>query len=445
MIRYDAAVVGGGFSGCAIAAQLARRTGSDFALALFEPRELGRGAAYATPHREHLLNTRAAAMSVFPDEPAHFVRWLGDRGAPDDFVSRRLYGDYLSEIATRTFERPQFSVVPDRVASVSRRNGAFVLQTASGARFCAGIVVLATGNPLPEDGFLPRALLDHPGYVGDPWRFDYCRVGGHVMLIGSGLTALDAMVALESSGHRGAVHVVSRHARFPEVHAPGPLTYDVVPAIDPADAVTAFRSFRGHLGEAAQRGFDWRCVVDALRPETEALWRRLPAAERGRFERHLRGRWERHRHRAPTAVDAARARYVSAGRLFTYAGRLQNVEGSSVTVALKSGGTASLRPDWIVNCTGAGRARRALRDPMLAALSAEGTIVREPLGLGIRVDAKLSVIDASGAAVPGLYAIGPLVRGTRFEATAVPELRVMAEAIATAIASSAESELTLTG
>jgi uncharacterized NAD(P)/FAD-binding protein YdhS len=79
--------------------------------------------------------------------------------------------------------------------------------------------VLATGNPLPADAFLPREVRMHPGYVGDPWRFDYRVVGGHVLVIGSGLSSLDVLVALNASGHRGAVHIVSRHARFPEVHA----------------------------------------------------------------------------------------------------------------------------------------------------------------------------------------------------------------------------------
>ena len=36
------------------------------------------------------------------------------------------------------------------------------------------------------------------GYVADPWRFDYRIVGGEVLVIGSGLTALDVLVALKA-------------------------------------------------------------------------------------------------------------------------------------------------------------------------------------------------------------------------------------------------------
>ena len=156
MIELDVAIVGGGFSGCAVAANLARLGAPDFSLGLFEPDELGRGAAYGTRHRERLLNTRAHLMSLYSDDPYHFVRWLGLRGGPMDFVSRRLYGQYIGENARHAFERPRFARVRDRVATLQQRDpNGFVIETCSGSRFRARAVVLATGNPLPNEEFLP--------------------------------------------------------------------------------------------------------------------------------------------------------------------------------------------------------------------------------------------------------------------------------------------------
>ncbi len=433
MMRYDVAIVGGGFSGCAVAAQLARTSAADLSLALFEPGDLGRGAAYGTPHAELLLNTRAQAMSAFGDDPQHFVRWLGGRAKPADFASRRLYGEYLNDTARQTFARPNFAAVRNRIAAIERTGDGFVLETATGTRLRANAVVLATGNPLPEDDFLPRGVREHPGYVADPWRCDYRRIGGHVLLIGSGLTALDALVALEACGHRGSVHVVSRHGRFPQAHAENVRAYDAAPAIDARSALAALRSVRRHVRDAIERGFDWRAVVDAIRPETETLWRRLPPAERARFERHLRGTWERHRHRAPGSIDAVRTRYRASRRFACSLGEIAAADNGNVEVRLRDGGREVLRPDWIVNCTGAGRARRAMRDPLFAGLLAGGLVAPEPLGYGLHV------------LVPGLWAIGPLLRGVRFEATAVPELRAMAQTIAAEVGAAARPELTLTG
>ena len=271
MIEIDVAIVGGGFSGCAVAANLSRRTGSDWAVTLFEPSELGRGAAYGTRHREHLLNTRAKQMSLYTHDPDDFVRWLGPRGGPNDFVSRRTYGAYVADIARRAFERPRFTYVHDRVCAVRRSpDGGFVVESESGLRMRARSVVLAVGNLPPNDDWLPRSVRLHPGYVADPWRFDYSVVGGRVLIVGAGLTALDVLVALQACGHRGGVDIVSRNGRFPTVHAEV-APYDVIPALDTQSARLLMRSFRRHVADAAQRGFDWRAVLDAVRPEGEAI------------------------------------------------------------------------------------------------------------------------------------------------------------------------------
>jgi uncharacterized NAD(P)/FAD-binding protein YdhS len=425
MINLDVAIIGGGFTGCAVAAQLARNAPDGFSVRVFEPGELGRGAAYGTRHREHLLNTRAAAMSLLPDDPDHFVRWLGPRADPAAFVSRRLYGDYIAEIALRALERKHFRLVSGAVSSVRRTESGFIVESALGTRIEARAVVLATGNALPADHFLPAGVTQHPGYIGDPWRHDYRSVGGHVLLIGSGLTALDVLVALGASGHRGSVYVVSRHGRYPAVHA-DVAPYDVIPALDAHDARALLRGLRRHVADARQRGFDWRSVIDAVRPESESLWRRLPPVERSRFERHLRTHWERRRHRAPQQVDAVRHAYARSGKAITYAGRLAALHDGAVRIALNDGATTTLRPDWIVNCSGVGGVRVMARDPLIAGMLADGIVSAEPRGLGLRTTWELGALGASGVPVPGLWIVGPPVRGSRFEATAVPELRGMA-------------------
>src|SRR5262249_30004565 len=92
------AVVGGGFSGVAVAAQLLRR-GRPVRVTLvnrFGP--LGRGVAYRTRLEAHVLNVPAGGMSGLPDDPEHFLRWARDRdpaATAETYVSRRQYGEYL--------------------------------------------------------------------------------------------------------------------------------------------------------------------------------------------------------------------------------------------------------------------------------------------------------------------------------------------------------------
>ncbi|MGB8520633.1 MAG: FAD/NAD(P)-binding protein [Candidatus Tumulicola sp.] len=432
MIRCDVAIVGGGFSGAMVAAHLARNGGSNVGVRLFEAGEdeIGRGAAYGTPHPQHLLNTRASAMSAYPGAPDHFVRWLGSNASPDAFLSRRCFGDYVAEIARNAFALPTFTTVRDLVVSVVRDGDLYVVTTACGARFSARAVVLATGNALPNDDFLPAELTGYGRYVGDPWRFDYSRVRGDVLVIGSGLTAIDALVAMDSGGHRGMIHIVSRHARFPETHAERLERYEVVPVLDAGDARSLVRSFRRQIAEAGRRGYDWRAVVDAIRPEAETIWRRLSAVEQCRFDRHLRAAWERHRHRVPLEVDATRRRYLRSGRLVVHAGRVAEFRSSTVFVEARDGSVLRLRPEWILNCTGTGRRRRIFGDPLIAGLVRDGLALPDPLGLGIRVDPDDAVVTAGRSEPKTMWVVGPLARGSRFESTAVPELRTAAESVA---------------
>jgi uncharacterized NAD(P)/FAD-binding protein YdhS len=141
--------------------------------------------------------------------------------------------------------------------------------------------------------------------------------------------------------------------------------------------------------------------------------------------------WERHRHRAPQQVDAVRERYRKSGRLFVHAGRVTDFRAGTVQIDPAQGQPVTLHCDWIVNCTGPGRGRRLLEEPLFADLHRAGLLTPEALGLGLRVDVDNAAIGAGGEAVRGLWAVGPLARGSRFEATAVPELRIMAEATAT--------------
>jgi uncharacterized NAD(P)/FAD-binding protein YdhS len=97
------AIIGGGFCGTVLAANLLRRPPAQPSrIVLIERREhLGRGVAYqATAHRP-LLNVPAGRMSADPGSAA--VRAL--RAASRDpalgaqqFLPRELYGDYLQEL-----------------------------------------------------------------------------------------------------------------------------------------------------------------------------------------------------------------------------------------------------------------------------------------------------------------------------------------------------------
>jgi uncharacterized NAD(P)/FAD-binding protein YdhS len=86
-----------------------------------------------------------------------------------------------------------------------------------------------------------------------------------------------------------------------------------------------------------------------------------------------------------------------------------------------------------VNCCGIGRVAAMMRDPLLRTMLARDLTSPDEGGLGFRATWDLAAIDSSGRRVPGLWIVGPPVRGSRFEATSVPELRGMAASAASQI------------
>ena len=181
---------------------------------------MGRGIAYGTPRPEHLLNVVVRNMSAFPDLPSHFVDWLRNRSdfaeiprddLPDQFVPRRVYGDYLQDLLFWQAQplagpgRVEIRSIDDEVLDVAPTGRGAQLVLKGGDAVQADRVVLATGNLAPHDLLPPGPIHDHPAYCANPWRAWYENVPEpheDVLLVGTGLTMIDAFLTLRAAGWR---------------------------------------------------------------------------------------------------------------------------------------------------------------------------------------------------------------------------------------------------
>jgi len=423
-------IVGGGFSGVLLAINLIRHDGPS-AVLIERGSQAGRGLAYSTHHPDHLLNVRAANMSAFPDQPDHFVEWLSARSWPNanPFVPRKTYGDYLAELLGETMRAHGERLTVKMGEAVEIDNGeAIGVRLHDGEIVKGDKLVLALGNLPPSfpDNLDPEEIGKY--YLNDPWSPDLGNNFGkddHVLVIGTGLTMVDVVLALESKGHTGRITAISRRGLIPRVHDNGGTAR-------PALADRPSGELSGLLRNVRRRSLaiGWRAAIDELRPYTQAMWLSASIEQKRRFLRHLRPWWDVHRHRISPQIGKRIQELIGSGRLSIEAGRNLRFEAvdDGVTVTWHSrgeGATRHLRANRIVNCTGLQCDLARTRDHLLRDLIARGIAHQDSLGLGLSVDIHGRLVGKGGES-KRIFAIGPMSRGTFWEITAVPDIRKQA-------------------
>ena len=433
-------VVGGGCSGALTTIHL---SGPGDRVVLVDPSPadtLGRGAAYRTTDPTHLLNSRAAAMSALADAPEDFLDWCRDQGlpiGPADFAPRRVFGDYLHD----RLRRVDFEHVRGVATRLEAGPRSLRVVLRGGQVVPADQVVLALGHGAPAGPLaITSAVRTHPYYVGNPWTPGALdRVPGDVpvLLIGTGLTALDVAMSLSERGRRAPLHAVSRRGLLPQPHLETQPKATGSFAHDGSDAGGLLRAVRRYAASEP----DWRCAVDTLRPQLDRLWWQLSVDARRRFLQHVAAYWEVHRHRMAPTVASRVAALRDSGALFTHAAAIHSIRrgerGFVVTLRFKHK-DESWPVGAIVNCTGPGGAATGT---LGRALLDDGLARRDPTGTGLDVDGQGRLVDRDGVASDRILAIGPTRRGAWWETTAVPEIRAQAAALAVSIRAAAPARV----
>ena len=427
-MNSDIAIVGGGASGALLATHLAGE-GTASSVTIFEPDELGLGVAYSTTCALHVLNVRSGAMSAFPEMPDHFTRWLASKeqdASPDRFAPRRTYGRYLQSIAREALARADGRIRHHRrrIVRAEIRDHGVILVDDRGESHVAGRCVLAVG-PVSSTAVLP---LNDSRVFASPWEAGALDPvdDGTIVLAGSGLTAVDAIVGLYDNGFDGRVYVVSRHGLFPHEHRP--LSQPQTPTSVPRTIREAVRTIRSSDGA-------WRASIDALRPFTNDFWMRLPVEERTRAMRHVATIWNIHRHRMAPAVAHIVGTLIANGSVSIAKGRVQTIRPHAhfLRVHVKGRGghvDRVIDADRAIDCTGPSFDIKKTRNPLLRSLFERGYISESKHGAGIETSVDGAVITSAGEVSERVFAIGPARFGSIVETTAMPEIRVQARDLA---------------
>lgn len=397
------AIIGGGFSGTMVLYHL--MAGHDVApmrvLFFDDANRHARGVAYSTPVDEHLLNVPAGGMTGIPGDMAHFVAWLdgqvgqGERGV---FYPRRLYGQYIQHFFETAKESAKknghdLQIITGHVATIEPSDAGRVKI----GEHDVDAVVLATGasqprwpgaNPMPDD----NRLIANPYGADFPAALERIKNFNSIAILGTGLSGADAVMSLHRSGYTGKIICISRHNNWPVKHG-------------------------------LKKPWDWRRIIDSLRPHSNKIWRGMPPQLRGFCLKHI-GYWNVVRHRMPRQCHAVLQDLKKSGQLQMERGSIRDIIAHDriIDVVLD---TKTVPVDAVINCLGFIGAG-VMGNPLYKGLNEAG-MIRVQDGLLNPDDYKLSDEHP-------IFVLGPPLFGFLLETSAVPELRVQAKTVAGKIA-----------
>lgn len=305
------AIIGGGFTGAAVAFHLALGTPVfPPRIVVAEPRErIGGGLAYSTQEPAFRINVPADKMSLIAGQPRHFRYWLNASGELDGdeearasagrvFPRRAVFGRYVAEQIEPLIDAGRVDHRRDRAISIVRTRRGFSVSFEKGPPLDADLIVLAATHPPAAIPAPLRTLTNQPGVIADIYpdrTFDRIALQDRVLIVGNDLSAADAVAALDARGHIGPIVRLSRRGLRSRGHAESPASWSSDFGLaPPATALDLLQAIRRDLEAAAGAGASWYAVFDALREQAPATlpaldWRHHPPGVRSTGA----GRWFR--------------------------------------------------------------------------------------------------------------------------------------------------------
>ncbi|MCC5632036.1 FAD/NAD(P)-binding protein [Nostoc sphaeroides CHAB 2801] len=452
------AIVGGGFSGSLVATHLLKTASQPLTIKLIERNDqIGKGIAYSTDTNCHLLNVSAGNMSAFAHDSGHLLRWLqhnrdeltvffSEEVNASTFIPRKVYGLYIQSVLAEAEATAPSDVrlerFTDEVVGVQSEEKGAVISLRSGRCFAADRVVLALGNSPSAPPAIQNDNNNDESYLRNAWSADALAdldADAPVLLIGTGLTMVDMVLSLSDRQHRGKIYAVSRRGLFPLKHqAAQPYPCFLTLENSPKSVRDWLRRLRAEVEIAATQGYDWRAVIDSLRPMIQKIWQKLPTEEQQRFLRHLTPYWDVHRHRIAPQVANVVIEMLDSAQLTISAGRIREYQalpdGVAVTVCQRKTQTNNiLHVRRVVNCTGVAADYRRSPHPLITDLRSQKLIRPNAIGLGLDTDTHGALYAADGNVSTLFYTLGTPRKGDLWETIAVPELRGQAQELSKAL------------
>lgn len=434
----EIAIIGDGYAAAVMALHLLRNGISGDSIALIGPRAPGKGNAYTCASPFFRLNVREDLPIIFSEDPLHFARWaLANVNDPESktdagyFYRRSDFGNYVFQLLHDTEGVENIERVNAKVNKLKPADSYWTMTLDDGHQFNAKQVIIATGNSPPVwPCTVKTSVQSSARMVENPWPGDYLdniNQDDHLILLGGGLTALDAINALVGQGHRGIVSIISPRPIFPPVQALWKrCNQPQIPKnVSPRGLVHFMRNY---LPTISTDSIEWQSAWEELRPPLNEVWQRFSAQERRSLLKRLGWLWSLYRFRASPQTIAAYEYLRERNQVQFAVGRAKQITCSDTKVSVLMSSGSELVGDRIINCTGVGS------DSLSNELITSGLAAPDALLQSIAIDTCFRVMDSEQKPYLNLWMIGPATMGSLGDVVASSAIAKQAEQLASQIA-----------
>jgi uncharacterized NAD(P)/FAD-binding protein YdhS len=439
--------------------------------------EIGKGLAFGTNQPGHLLNTQADLMGIFSFEPAQYAMWLEkkkhtvkkeltDASKPfDAYSTRRLYSDYLREqfqhyqnLAKQ--EGINDEVIFDEALNLKYENHLWQVHCKSGRVVNSDFVILLPGTPEP-DNYPDFEKYDN--YFDFPWPTEpilqKVTKNSKVGILGSSLSAIDAVMTLKDNNHKGPITMYSFDGLLPRVQPNNDQEYErkffTLSAIHKIKreklrgpkVMEIFRLFKKEVENFNNGPIDWKKtgrkdlsakenlekdiavaesggdafinVLYSFRYDASPTWSWLSVEEKKKFKHWIGNEWTNTRHCMPLENARNLKELLDDGVLNIVSDLMEvKYDEGSKTFVIQHGKGKTDSVDFLINATGPGSKVKEMKSSLIQNLYKDGFIEPYDVG-GINLDTDTMEVISSKRSFDNLYAAGHICNGLLLDVNSV--------------------------
>ena len=215
------AIIGAGPAGIITAIAICNKIKSKFlSIDIYDPETPFRGRSFNTYSDYMLLNTSVGVSFIDPDAPYDFMNYINSQGKlqikAGEVVPRDLAVSFLQselELAKKNIGGIDFFRKNINDISINKSGGICIHYEKQSKNYDGAVI--ATGlqfSPPPDIFYHHNIMSPYPAQ-----RLTEIDQNSAVLVLGSRLSAIDTLVHLSKTGHKGPIDVFSHSQLFPSV------------------------------------------------------------------------------------------------------------------------------------------------------------------------------------------------------------------------------------